>query len=185
MSLDAIEEISDEEWEKTLSTNISAMFYIVKAGGAHARRLVDHQHGVGQRGRFQSPSSGLRHNKRSDSQLHGWARSAFGRESIRANAVAPGPVWTPLIPSTMPVEAVTHFGKQVPVKRPAQPCELASVYVMFASEEASYVSGATVAVRGEVHHLAETRRAESARWDSPLRYSPVVPHLLSASRSEN
>jgi NAD(P)-dependent dehydrogenase (short-subunit alcohol dehydrogenase family) len=70
----------------------------------------------------------------------------LAEKGIRANAVAPGPVWTPLIPSTMPVEAVTHFGEQVPMKRPAQPCELAPMYVMLASEEASYVSGATIAV---------------------------------------
>jgi NAD(P)-dependent dehydrogenase (short-subunit alcohol dehydrogenase family) len=67
---------------------------------------------------------------------------------IRANTVAPGPVWTPLIPSTMPPEKVKHFGEQVPIKRPAQPKELAPVYVMLASNEASYVSGATVAVTG-------------------------------------
>jgi NAD(P)-dependent dehydrogenase (short-subunit alcohol dehydrogenase family) len=70
----------------------------------------------------------------------------LAEKGIRANAVAP--VWTPLIPSTMPVEAVTHFGEQVPMKRPAQPCELAAVYVMLASDEASYISGATIAVTG-------------------------------------
>ena len=67
---------------------------------------------------------------------------------IRVNAVAPGPVWTPLIPSTMPPEKVAHFGEQVPMKRPAQPRELAPIYVMLASDEASYVSGAMVAVTG-------------------------------------
>jgi len=69
-------------------------------------------------------------------------------KGIRANAVAPGPVWTPLIPSTMPEEKVKHFGEQVPMKRPAQPRELAPVYVMLATDEASYVSGATIAVTG-------------------------------------
>jgi NAD(P)-dependent dehydrogenase (short-subunit alcohol dehydrogenase family) len=64
------------------------------------------------------------------------------------NVVAPGPVWTPLIPSTMPPKKVEHFGEQVPMKRPAQPKELAPIYVMLASNEASYVSGATVAVTG-------------------------------------
>lgn len=64
------------------------------------------------------------------------------------NAVAPGPVWTPLIPSTMPEEKVSHFGEQYPMKRPAQPRELAPVYVMLATDEASYVSGATIAVTG-------------------------------------
>ena len=63
---------------------------------------------------------------------------------IRVNAVAPGPVWTPLIPSTMPPEAVAHFGEKYPMKRPAQPRELAPVYVMLASDEASYVSGTMV-----------------------------------------
>jgi NAD(P)-dependent dehydrogenase (short-subunit alcohol dehydrogenase family) len=67
---------------------------------------------------------------------------------IRANAVAPGPIWTPLIPSTMPPEKVKDFGKQTPMQRPGQPAELAAVYVMLASDEASYVSGATVAVTG-------------------------------------
>jgi len=72
----------------------------------------------------------------------------LAEKGIRANAVAPGPIWTPLIPSTMPPEKVKTFGKQVPMGRPGQPKELAPVYVMLASDEASYVSGATVAVTG-------------------------------------
>lgn len=64
------------------------------------------------------------------------------------NCVAPGPIWTPLIPSTMPVEKVRDFGNQVPMKRPGQPKELAPVYVMLASPDASYVLGATIAVTG-------------------------------------
>jgi NAD(P)-dependent dehydrogenase (short-subunit alcohol dehydrogenase family) len=62
--------------------------------------------------------------------------------------VAPGPVWTPLVASTMPTEAVVHFGEQVPMKRPAQPCELAPVYVLLASDEASHVSGTMIGVTG-------------------------------------
>ena len=72
----------------------------------------------------------------------------FAERGIRVNSVAPGPVWTPLIPSTMPPEKVENFGQQVPMKRPAQPAELAPVYVLLASDEASYVSGARVAVTG-------------------------------------
>src|SRR5579885_177225 len=72
----------------------------------------------------------------------------LAKKGIRANAVAPGPVWTPLIPSTMPTEKVEHFGEQVPTGHPAQPRELAPVYVMLASDESSYVSGATIAVTG-------------------------------------
>lgn len=69
-------------------------------------------------------------------------------KGIRVNCVAPGPVWTPLIPSAMPPDQVREFGKSYPLERPAQPKELAPVYVMLATDEASYVSGATVAVTG-------------------------------------
>jgi NAD(P)-dependent dehydrogenase (short-subunit alcohol dehydrogenase family) len=72
----------------------------------------------------------------------------LAEKGIRANAVAPGPVWTPLIPSTLPEHAVEKFGKQVPMKRPAQPAELASACVMLADPLSSYVSGATIAVTG-------------------------------------
>jgi len=72
----------------------------------------------------------------------------YAHRGIRANSVAPGPVWTPLIPSTMPEEKVETFGKQVPLGRAGQPAELAPVYVLLASDEASYVSGARVAVTG-------------------------------------
>jgi NAD(P)-dependent dehydrogenase (short-subunit alcohol dehydrogenase family) len=67
---------------------------------------------------------------------------------IRANSVAPGPIWTPLIPATMPEEQVEEFGGQVPLDRAGQPVEVAPVFVMLASDEASYVSGARVAVTG-------------------------------------
>jgi NAD(P)-dependent dehydrogenase (short-subunit alcohol dehydrogenase family) len=69
-------------------------------------------------------------------------------KGIRANCVAPGPIWTPLIPSTMPPEKVKNFGSQVPMKRAGQPAELAAAYVMLASDESSYTSGATIAVTG-------------------------------------
>jgi hypothetical protein len=72
----------------------------------------------------------------------------LGERGIRANSVAPGPVWTPLIPSTMPAEHVEQFGGNTPLGRPGQPAELAPVYVLLASDEASYVSGARIAVTG-------------------------------------
>lgn len=83
-----------------------------------------------------------------DPELHRWFSSDVGGKGHCTNCVAPGPIWTPLIPATMPEEKVTSFGEQVPMKRPGQPRELAPVYVMLASDEASYVSGATVAVTG-------------------------------------
>ena len=67
---------------------------------------------------------------------------------IRVNAVAPGPVWTPLIPATMPTEQVKSFGQQAPSGRAAQPVELAPTYVFLASEESSYIAAETIAVTG-------------------------------------
>ena len=67
---------------------------------------------------------------------------------IRVNAVAPGPIWTPLIPSTTPAEKVASFGQQAPLARAGQPKELAPVFVLLASDEASYMSGAVVPVTG-------------------------------------
>src|SRR5437868_11728403 len=72
----------------------------------------------------------------------------LGPQGIRVNSVAPGPVWTPLIPATMPPEKVKSFGDNVPLGRAGQPAELAPVYVLLASDEASYISGARVAVTG-------------------------------------
>jgi NAD(P)-dependent dehydrogenase (short-subunit alcohol dehydrogenase family) len=72
----------------------------------------------------------------------------LGKKGIRANCVAPGPIWTPLIPATMPEEKVESFGQQVPLGRAGQPAELAPVYVLLASDEGSYISGARIAVTG-------------------------------------
>lgn len=72
----------------------------------------------------------------------------LAEKGIRVNAVAPGPIWTPLIPSTMPEDAVKNFGNQVPTKRAGQPAELSSAYVMLADPLSSYTSGTTVAVMG-------------------------------------
>jgi NAD(P)-dependent dehydrogenase (short-subunit alcohol dehydrogenase family) len=71
-----------------------------------------------------------------------------GDRGIRVNSVAPGPIWTPLIPSTMPGEHVESFGSNTPLGRPGQPAEVAPAYVLLASDEASYISGARVAVTG-------------------------------------
>ena len=72
----------------------------------------------------------------------------YADKGIRANSVAPGPIWTPLIPATMPPEKVASFGENTPLGRAGQPAELAPVYVMLASDEGSYISGARVAVTG-------------------------------------
>jgi NAD(P)-dependent dehydrogenase (short-subunit alcohol dehydrogenase family) len=72
----------------------------------------------------------------------------LAEKGIRVNCVAPGPIWTPLIPSTMPPEKVAHFGENTPLKRPGQPAELAPAYVLLASQESSYISGALIPVTG-------------------------------------
>ena len=69
-------------------------------------------------------------------------------QGIRVNAVAPGPIWTPLIPSTMPPEKVRNFGQNTPMKRPGQPAELAATYVLLASPDSSYTTGALYEVTG-------------------------------------
>jgi NAD(P)-dependent dehydrogenase (short-subunit alcohol dehydrogenase family) len=73
----------------------------------------------------------------------------IAEKGIRVNCVAPGPIWTPLIPSTMAPEKVENFGENTPLKRPRQPAELAAAYVLLASDDASYISGAMIPVTGD------------------------------------
>jgi hypothetical protein len=144
-----IEEIPDEEWDVTFRTNIHAMFYLTKAAVPHMKpgSAIVNTTSVN----ADTPSRQLlayATTKGAIQNFTGGLAQLLAEKDIRVNCVAPGPIWTPLIPSTMPTEKVTQFGSQVPMKRPGQPAELAPVYVMLASEEASYVSGATVAVTG-------------------------------------
>jgi NAD(P)-dependent dehydrogenase (short-subunit alcohol dehydrogenase family) len=144
-----IEDIEDGEWELTFRVNIHAMFYLTKAAVPHIRAggAIINTASINSdapnpsllayattKGAIQNFTAGL-------AQL-------LADKGIRANAVAPGPIWTPLIPSTMEGDAVVNFGKQVPMKRPGQPAELATAYVMLADPLSSYVSGATIAVTG-------------------------------------
>jgi NAD(P)-dependent dehydrogenase (short-subunit alcohol dehydrogenase family) len=148
-TFESLEEIPDEEWELTLATNISAMFYITKAAVPHMNEgsAIINTSSVN----ADTPSPQLLAYATTKGAIQNFTAGLaqlLAEKGIRANTVAPGPVWTPLIPSTMPQEKVQNFGKQVPMGRPAQPRELAPVYVMLASQEASYVSGATIAVTG-------------------------------------
>ncbi|MEZ2126192.1 MULTISPECIES: SDR family oxidoreductase [unclassified Sinorhizobium] len=145
----SIDEITDEEWELTFKVNIHAMFYLTKAAVPHMKpgSAIINTASINSdnpnptllayattKGAIQNFTAGL-------AQL-------LAEKGIRANAVAPGPIWTPLIPSTLPEDSVTNFGKQVPMKRPGQPAELATVYVMLADPLSSYVSGTMIAVTG-------------------------------------
>ncbi|MDV2988325.1 UNVERIFIED_CONTAM: SDR family oxidoreductase [Methylobacteriaceae bacterium AG10] len=143
------EEISDEEWEKTFQVNIHAMFYLTKAVLPHMREGATIINTTSVNADTPSPQLlAYATTKGAIQNYTGGLAQMLAERGIRVNCVAPGPIWTPLIPSTMPAEKVTQFGSQVPMKRPGQPKELAPVYVMLASDESSYVSGATVAVTG-------------------------------------
>jgi NAD(P)-dependent dehydrogenase (short-subunit alcohol dehydrogenase family) len=149
MTFDALEKIPDEEWDKTLATNLSAMFYITKAALPHMQPGASIINTASINADVPNPSLlAYATTKGAIQNFTAGLAQLLAEQGIRANTVAPGPVWTPLIPASMPEDKVRNFGSQVPMKRPAQPCELAAVYVMLASDEASYVSGATVAVTG-------------------------------------
>jgi len=148
-SFQAIEDISDEEWEVTFATNIHAMFYLVKAALPHMSEGASIINTTSINA--DKPNEQLLAYATTKGAIHnftaGLAQMLADRK-IRVNAVAPGPVWTPLIPSTMPPEAVKTFGQQTPLGRAAQPAELAPPYVLLASGEASYITGATIPVTG-------------------------------------
>lgn len=149
MTFESIEDISDEEWDKTFAVNISAMFYLTKAAVPHMRPGSSIINTASINSDTPSPQLlAYATTKGAIQNFTAGLAQMLADRGIRANTVAPGPVWTPLIPATMPEEKVKHFGEQVPMQRPAQPVELAPVYVMLASNESSYVSGATVAVTG-------------------------------------
>ncbi len=149
MTFEEIEEIPDEEWERTFAVNISAMFYLTKAAVKHMKpgSAIINTASVN----ADNPSPQLlayATTKGAIQNFSGGLAQMLAEKGIRVNTVAPGPVWTPLIPASMPMEKVQHFGEQYPMKRPAQPVELASAYVMLAEDASSYVSGATIAVTG-------------------------------------
>jgi NAD(P)-dependent dehydrogenase (short-subunit alcohol dehydrogenase family) len=144
-----IDEISDEEWELTFAVNIHAMFYLTKAAVPHMGEGSSIINTTSVQADNPSPELlAYAATKGAIQNFTGGLSQMLAEKGIRANCVAPGPIWTPLIPSTMPAEKVQSFGEQVPMKRPGQPRELAPVYVMLASDESSYVSGATIAVTG-------------------------------------
>jgi NAD(P)-dependent dehydrogenase (short-subunit alcohol dehydrogenase family) len=149
MSHDSLDEISDEEWDYTFRLNVGAYFYLMKAALPHmapgasviGSSSVNSDMPSPQLAPYAATKAAIANFSASLAQL-------LGDKGIRVNSVAPGPVWTPLIPATMPPEKVASFGDNTPLGRAGQPAELAPVYVLLASDEGSYISGARIAVTG-------------------------------------
>ncbi len=146
---ESIEDISDEEWNRTIATNLSAYFFLVKAAVPHmpeggsiiGTTSVNSDDPVPQLLPYDTTKGGI-------ANMTAALAGMLAEKGIRANSVAPGPIWTPLIPATMPPDQVKSFGNQVPLGRPGQPAEVAPAYVLLASDEGSYISGARIAVTG-------------------------------------
>jgi NAD(P)-dependent dehydrogenase (short-subunit alcohol dehydrogenase family) len=145
----SLQELTSEELDRTFRTNVYAMFYLCKAAEKHLKpgSSVINTTSV----QAYNPSPGLLAYAPTKGAIQNFT-SALGQlwadKGIRVNCVAPGPIWTPLIPSTMPAEVVETFGQDVPLKRAGQPAELAAVYVLLASQDASYMTCSTIQVTG-------------------------------------
>ena len=149
MTRESLEDVPDEEWDHTIATNLSAMFHLCKAALPHmgegasiiGSSSVNSDNPNPTLAPYAAPKAAIANFTASLAQM-------LGERGIRVNSVAPGPIWTRLIPSTMEPDKVEQFGSNTPLGRPGQPVELAPVYVLLASDEGSYVSGARAAVTG-------------------------------------
>jgi NAD(P)-dependent dehydrogenase (short-subunit alcohol dehydrogenase family) len=149
MTHDSLDEITDEEWDYTFRLNIGAYFYLVKAAVPHMPPGATIIGSSSVNSDMPSPTlAPYAATKAAIANFSASLAQLLGEKGIRVNSVAPGPIWTPLIPSTMPPEKVESFGENTPLGRAGQPVELAPVYVLLASDEGSYISGARVAVTG-------------------------------------
>ena len=145
----SLDEISAEEWDKTFRTNIYAQFYLCQAAVPHMKpgSAIINTSSINAK----NPSPQLlpyATTKGAIANFTAGLAQMLAEKGIRVNAVAPGPIRTPLIPSTMPEGKGESFGQNTPLERPGQPAELAPTYVLLASSESSYISGALIPVTG-------------------------------------
>jgi hypothetical protein len=142
MAHESIEEVSPEELDRTFRTNVYGTFYLIQAALPHLKpgAVILNTTSI----QAYQPSEQLvayAASKAADLSLTKSVAKLAAKQGVRVNGVAPGPVWTPLIPSTMPPEKVRSFGENTAFGRPAQPIELAKVFVFLASDDATYVTG--------------------------------------------
>lgn len=144
-----ISDITAEEWDETFRTNIYAPFFLSKAAAPHMKPGSAIINTTSIQSRQPSPQL-LAYASTKGAVLNFTAGLAemLAEKGIRVNAVAPGPIWTPLIPSTMPSEKAAKFGEQTLLKRAGQPAELAGAFVLLASDLGSYMTGAVIPVTG-------------------------------------
>ena len=144
-----IEEISAEEWDQTFRTNIHSMFYLSKAALRQMKPGGSIVNTTSINAKNPSPTLlAYATTKGAIANFTAGLAQMVAEKGIRVNCVAPGPIWTPLIPSTMPEKQVESFGQNTPLGRAGQPAELAPAYVLLASDEASYMTGALIPVTG-------------------------------------
>ncbi|MDF3201760.1 SDR family oxidoreductase [Pseudomonas sp. 1912-s] len=149
MTHETLEDIPDEEWVKTFDINITAMFRLCKAALPHMKAGGSIINTSSVNSDMPKPTLlAYAATKGAIANFTGGLAQLLGNKGIRVNSVAPGPIWTPLIVSTMPDEDVNSFGSETPLGRPGQPVEVAPIYVLLASDEASYISGSRYAVTG-------------------------------------
>ena len=148
-TIERIEDLSAEEWDLTFRTNIYSQFYLSKAAVRHMKEGASIINTASIQAAKPSPELlAYAATKGAIVNFTSGLAQMLAERKIRVNAVAPGPVWTPLIPSTMPPQKVEQFGENTPLGRPAHPAELAGAYVLLASRQASYMTGAVIPVTG-------------------------------------